>query len=534
MGTRDQAQSATLTNPIAGVALGEPFVLRHRGRFYLYGTNDGPPLADGRMIPVFRSDNLLDWEPLGGALEPIEPEAEHRAPDVLAWNGRFYMVVSFGDMDRRGHALWVAVADQPEGPFRLANRVSDPSEKFSTDGSWLLDEEGRLYLFRCLDFVDEADPPHGTGIVAQEMSDPLTPIDRPVTVVRAHAHWHLSQADRTMPLHDGRTFAAWTTLEGPVPVRRAGRYFCVYSGGNSAGAYGTGTVVADTPLGPYQRPRGAFGPIFGTVPGLVEGPGHVSVVQPDLVHDRVVLHGRRPGESVRRVWLCPASWRDDGMALGSLTDEPQPAPPLPTELTRFSDVKGPIPDGWELEVLGQPQPGWSLKPGDGLVLQGPPPEFKLPHWRSHQELLWQFDLAHSGSRVSRSARGLKRNWVAEAYLRFLEETPQGAAGLRIRSAIHSHSISILLKVADGRCRVFICRFGQERSEFPVRATEPFRATAFHRLELRFGSNTGAAFLDGVRICDGLTQPNAPAQLQLYAGCPAVFDAVSITRMGRTT
>src|SRR5262245_28420949 len=34
------AGRGTFSNPIAGVAVGDPFVLRWRGRFYLYGTND--------------------------------------------------------------------------------------------------------------------------------------------------------------------------------------------------------------------------------------------------------------------------------------------------------------------------------------------------------------------------------------------------------------------------------------------------------------------------------------------------------------
>src|SRR3954451_1129906 len=91
------------SNPLPGVALGDPFVLRHRGRFYLYGTSDGPPLPGGRVVPVFRSDDLVHWEPLGGALVPRVPGADHRAPEVLYWNGRFFMVVSFGDVERRGH-----------------------------------------------------------------------------------------------------------------------------------------------------------------------------------------------------------------------------------------------------------------------------------------------------------------------------------------------------------------------------------------------------------------------------------------------
>ena len=165
----------TFSNPLPGVVLGDPFALRWRGRFYLYGTNDGPPLADGRQIPVFRSDDLVRWEPLGGALEPIEPALDHWAPEVLAWNGRFFMVVSFGDVDRRGHELWVAVADRPEGPFRMARRLSDPSEVV-LDRRLLAARRRRPALPVPLPRLRRGGrPPHGTGIVVQPMLDPMTP-----------------------------------------------------------------------------------------------------------------------------------------------------------------------------------------------------------------------------------------------------------------------------------------------------------------------------------------------------------------------
>ena len=356
----DRRRGRPSRNPVRGVALGDPFVLRWRGRFYLYGTNDGPPLPDGRVIPAYRSDDLLHWEPLGGVLEPSEPASDHWAPEVLAFGGKFWMVVSFGDVDRRGHALWVAEADRPEGPFRLRKRISGEGEKFSIDGSWLLDDDGRLYLYRCLDFVGQDDPPWGTGIVVQPMRDPLTPSGPPATVLRAHAPWQLFERDRLMPLYEGRRFAEWTTIEGPAPVKRNGRYFCGYSGGNYTGAYGTGEAVAETPLGPYRDLRGASGPIFGTTPGLVEGPGHFSVIRPDLIHDWIVLHGRTPGEPVRRVWLCPAVWAPGGLLVGALTDEAQPAPPRPLDLSRFDGPEGERPPGWEIDGGD-----WRLD-GDGL------------------------------------------------------------------------------------------------------------------------------------------------------------------------
>ena len=485
---------ATFSNPLPGLALGDPFVLRWRGRFYLYGTNDGPPLADGRAIPVHRSDDLVRWEPLGGALVPLEAAADHWAPEVLAWNGRFYMVVSFGDVDRTGHALWVAVADRPEGPFRPARRVSDPSEAFSIDGAWLLDDDGRLYLFRCLDFVRPGEPPHGTGIVVQPMHDPLTPSGPPTTVLRAHAPWHLFESDRTMPLYGGRIFPAWTTIEGPAPVRRAGRVFCGYSGGNFQKAYGTGEAVADDPLGPYVDPRGGWGPLFGTAPGLVEGPGHFSVVRPDLIHDWIVLHGRVPGEPARRVWLCPASWSADGIAIGPLTGRPQPSPPLPTYLGRFEGGSGPIRPGWEVE-----RGDWATD-GEGLRHTGP----------AGVEGVVRLDLP------------LPARWVAEVYVRFPE-----SSGTEAGIGSDPAGWRVVIRLAEGRGAIFGGDGTKVDFSLPTLGEEPFNPSAFHAIEVRAGGDRAEVRVDGVRVGSIPHAPAPGARLGLFARGSTTFDAVAV-------
>jgi arabinan endo-1,5-alpha-L-arabinosidase len=517
MDAEERLRASSFTNPVPGVILGDPFVLRHRGRFYLYGTNDGPELPDGRKIPVFRSDDLLHWDLLGGALEPVESGADHWAPEVLAWNGRLYMVVSFGDVERRGHALWVAVADRPEGPFQLKSRVSDVSEVFSIDGSWLLDDDGRLYLFRCLDFVDEQDPPSGTGIVVQPMHDPFTPSGPPIPVLRAHSPWHLFLADRTMHLYGGRTFAEWTTIEGPAPVRRAGRYFCGYSGGNYAGEYGTGEVSSDSPLGPYTDRRGRSGPIFGTVPGLVDGPGHFSVIRPDLVHDWIVLHGRRPGEGRRCLWLCPAHWEHDGVTIGPLTDQSQPAPPLPTVQYRFDDHES-FAAGWRCEG---------------------------GRWELTGEALRQDDATSSVTHAWREAEDLEGPWVAEVDIRFPEIT--GQAGLEISSP--ASGLRIAVDGAGGTCAVqglhhqaeglkdpssFASGTSAQESRvcrLPTLGDEPFHPAGWHTLEVRARAGRAVLRLDGVLLFEGLQLPQGAARLGLVAASVVEFGALAVTLGG---
>jgi hypothetical protein len=465
--------AATFRNPL-DVTLGDPFVLPWRGRFYLYGTNDGPSLPDGRVVPVFRSDDLLHWEPLGGALEPAEPGADHWAPEVLAWNGRFYMVVSYGDVEKVGHTLWVAVADRPEGPFRLARQISAEDERFSIDGAWLLDDDGSLYLFRCLDFVEEESPPYGTGIVVQPMRDPLTPAGPPRTVLRAHAAWQLFAANRVMPLYGGRTFPEWTTIEGPAPVRRAGRVFCGYSGGNYQFDYGTGEAIADGPLGPYHDPRGAVAPLFATTPGLVEGPGHFSVVRPDLVHDWIVLHGRRPGERGRRVWLCPAHWDRDGVTIGPLTDREQAAPPLPSYRRRFDAGPAMAADG-------------------RLWLDHPP---------------------------------LAGAWAARVHLRLGEDS---AAEAGIVLAGSGEEVAIYVRGGPEGALVLVgSDGGSSLVPFPRLGAERFAPDRWHVLDWRVEGGRAEVRLDGVVAARDRALPAGHSQLGLRASGRADFDGVVVT------
>ena len=67
------------------------------------------------------------------------------------------------------------------------------------------------------------------------------------TVLRATADWQLYKKRREMY---GRVLD-WHTLEGPFVVKRSGRYYCFFSGGNwQNGSYGVSYAVAAPPLGP--------------------------------------------------------------------------------------------------------------------------------------------------------------------------------------------------------------------------------------------------------------------------------------------
>ncbi|UOQ71972.1 family 43 glycosylhydrolase [Hymenobacter cellulosilyticus] len=65
-----RAAARTYTNPVYAGQFPDPFVLRHQGRYYAFGTTGQGRTADGRIFTVLTSTNLVDWKPAGGALTP--------------------------------------------------------------------------------------------------------------------------------------------------------------------------------------------------------------------------------------------------------------------------------------------------------------------------------------------------------------------------------------------------------------------------------------------------------------------------------
>ena len=137
----------TYTNPVHGGYLGDPFVLKHNGEYYAYGT---VPLREP-AVPVLHSRDLVNWRQLGHALTlPGDAFEALWAPEVAYDNGTFYMYYSAGGEEGEGHQLRVALASHPAGPFEDSNRVLTPDDPFTIDAHPFRDDDGRWYLYYCL------------------------------------------------------------------------------------------------------------------------------------------------------------------------------------------------------------------------------------------------------------------------------------------------------------------------------------------------------------------------------------------------
>ena len=189
--------------------VGDPFVYRFNGRYYLY------PSAGAEGIEVWESEDLTDWQYIGiVADDPILGYAY--APEIFYFNGVFYLITS-----PRGEGHYIYTSCNPTGPFE---RLTDNFGQ-TIDGSIFADDDGSLYLFRA----------GNPSIYAHKL-------ERDGTIHEAHELF-------------GTSMGHWT--EGPGVFKRAGRYYITMTGNHllSRGYRIDYAISEDGPLGPWMVPR---------------------------------------------------------------------------------------------------------------------------------------------------------------------------------------------------------------------------------------------------------------------------------------
>jgi beta-xylosidase len=305
-------------NPVHPGYFADPFVLATDEGYVALGTGR---TVEGRAFEVLRSDDLVSWTSVGGALEPLPAEVTDRvgtdywAPEVAHAQGRWWMYYSVGRGDV-GHSLRVAVADEPTGPYVDCGVDLTPGERFAIDPHPFRDDDGTWYLFYARDVLEG--PRVGTMLAVDVLTSMTELEGEPRAVLAPSADWQIFRRGRSMygDVHD------WHTLEGPFVHRHAGRYVLFYSGGNwEEPTYGVSWAEADHPLGPWKEREGGE-PLLRTVPGRVVGPGHNSVVTTAEGLDVVVYHAWDPDREARRMCIDPLHWAGGTPVIDGPTWEP--------------------------------------------------------------------------------------------------------------------------------------------------------------------------------------------------------------------
>lgn len=277
----------------------DPFVIRHEGAYYAFGTT--LDTSGDRVFEILTSADLSSWASQGAALERPDPALGDTfwAPEVAYADGRWWMYYSVGH-DIIGHHIRVAGSVSPLGPYEDLGVVLTPEESFAIDPHPFQDLDGRWHLFYARDVLDAERA--GTHLAVAPLGGDMTSLGGPaVSVLEPYADWQIYERDREMY---GRTYD-WHTLEGPAVVHTEGRYWLTYSAGNWTNeSYRVSWAVADSPLGPWTPAPEEAPPLLSTTGDLI-GPGHNSLVEAPDGHLRIVFHAWDAARTRREMHILP-------------------------------------------------------------------------------------------------------------------------------------------------------------------------------------------------------------------------------------
>ncbi|WP_232820937.1 family 43 glycosylhydrolase [Dyella sp. C11] len=290
----------------------DPAVVRYGDAYYLFMT-----LADG----YWHSTDLLHWDFVKPDHWPFDSEV---APATLVADGKLFLMQSATeprplmvstDPAHGRWQFWTRLLPAVPGAVSSAGAWAQKPDELPP-GPWdpglFQDDDGKVYLYWGSSNVY---PLYGAqldmkfGAASEGEGKRLAFATLPQALLRldpADHGWERFGQD-----HANDTVKPF--LEGAWMNRHANRYYLQYAApGTEYNAYGTGVMVGDAPLGPFQY--APYNPIGDKPGGFVTGVGHGSTFED--AHGNVWNTGTSwVGANwtfERRIGLYPAGFHSDG------------------------------------------------------------------------------------------------------------------------------------------------------------------------------------------------------------------------------
>ena len=233
----ETAKVRTYTNPVVKGA--DPDVLLYNGTYYLYQRGG----SGNNIFSVRTSTDLVSWSEQKVMYQKTSdsPLSGFMSPNVVHYNGKFYLIFAAKHPDVGNHTLWCAVSDTPDGMFKHATGSPVPihNDKLVAEigGHPYVDPDtGKLYL-SLVRFGG------GNHIWLEEytiVNDQLVPVEGTLT-------WCISPTESYEIDEFGKI------SEGGVIMKHNGYYYMIYASGHYKGHYGEAYAVAENILGPYTK-----------------------------------------------------------------------------------------------------------------------------------------------------------------------------------------------------------------------------------------------------------------------------------------
>ena len=196
---------------VVGKTQPDPFIFEDSGKYYLYVTAE-------KGVELYTADDPFATWHYEGVVTRIDGEGhDFWAPSVIAYEGKYYLYVSFTRGEVFEH-LHVFTAASPLGPFEDARELYPC---FSIDSHVVRTDAGLFLWYAKNNRVGER---IGTQIYVDRLLDPYTPENRPIAKI--------------VPTFDEEIFAPsysednrWHTIEGPFWFAEGEWQYVMYSGG---------------------------------------------------------------------------------------------------------------------------------------------------------------------------------------------------------------------------------------------------------------------------------------------------------------
>ena len=258
-------------NPVFEGWYADPEGIIFGDTYWIYPTYSAP-YDQQVFFDCFSSKDLVTWKKHPRILDTDDVKWAKRAmwaPSVIEKGGKYYFFFGANDIqnDETLGGIGVAVADQPDGPFK--DYLGKPLIGKFHNGAQPIDQ----FVFR------DADGTH-------------------YLIYGGWRHCNIARLNDDftgfVPFEDGTTFKEITPdgyVEGPFMFIREGKYYFMWSEGGWTGPnYSVAYAIADSPFGPFKR----IAKVLKQDPEIATGAGHHSVIHVPGTDEYYAVYHRRP------------------------------------------------------------------------------------------------------------------------------------------------------------------------------------------------------------------------------------------------
>lgn len=319
--TAQNPTEARYCNPL-DVTMADPFVFRHGGAYYLYGTYDPSPNSG---LVVYTSGDLVSWEKRGVILEKTEDtwsQSHFWGAEVVPVGGEFYLFYNASHNKNGAERplnmrVCLAKGKSPLGPFtefKAPLYTPRPGDE-AIDQNIFIDDDGRAYMYFTIVTAGRND------VRVARLKKDMTALEgEPVECLRPTEPW------------ESHAWNGHLVAEGAYVLKRKGYYYLIYTANHFLDPnYSIGYAVSRSPMGPWKKYEG--NPILRKT-DHISGPGNGMVVpSPDGSELFIVYHVHNGPDrvlprklAIDRLRFVPRKGGPDIIVADGPTHTPQPMP----------------------------------------------------------------------------------------------------------------------------------------------------------------------------------------------------------------